>query len=334
MDEKVDAQSFPHRTQPIEVKSGLNMVKIGQNDDMKKTPGITSVGFNPPSDTRLTVEAMSITELRQRAPPKHFEKLQRADFYRLIGVLDGQTNLMVDFSSYSTQAGDWLLVRPGQVFRYDFSHPWSGWLLVFRADSLSATGHSRSGDDFDLLRRVEDLACHRSLDSERHNWMHHSLQQLQHDGTLIADVASRNELLRLQLAGTLLRLSIWQSPDDGSGANNGAGHASFRRFRNLLDADFSRQHQVRHYARTLGMSEKTLSRVCVAHTGLPAKAAINQRLNLEAKRLLAHTSLAVHAIGRELGFDDATNFVKFFRKEVGITPLAFRLAQGIARPQR
>ncbi len=143
------------------------MVKIGQNRDMRNTPDITSVGFSPPSDTRLAIEAMSIEELRKRAPPKHFEKLQRADFYRLIGVLDGQTSPMVDFSTYAAKAGDWLLVRPGQVFRYDFSRPWGGWLLVFGADSLSAKAHSRSGDDFDLLRRVEELTCHRSLDIEQ-----------------------------------------------------------------------------------------------------------------------------------------------------------------------
>jgi AraC-like DNA-binding protein len=301
------------------------MVKIGQNGAMKITPDIASVGFNPPSDTRLTVEAMSIADLKQRAPPEHFEKLQRADFFRLFGVLEGVTSPMVDFSTYAVQAGDWLLVRPGQVFRYDFSLPWSGWLLVFRADGLSATSHNRSGDDFDLLRRVEDLPSHRSLENEKHDWMHHSLKQLQRDGAMTADKALRNEILRLQLGSTLLRLSMWQTLDAGSGDDHRAGHASFRRFRKLLDADFSRQHQVQHYARTLGMSEKTLSRVCLATEGVAAKALINQRLVLEAKRLLAHTTLTVQAIGRDLGFEEATNFVKFFRKQAGIPPLAFRL---------
>jgi len=37
------------------------------------------------------------------------------------------------------------------------------------------------------------------------------MQQLQHDGALNADVGLRNELLRLQLVGTLLRLAMWQS---------------------------------------------------------------------------------------------------------------------------
>ena len=72
------------------------------------------------------------------------------------------------------------------------------------------------------------------------------------------------------------------------------------------------------------MSDKTLSRVCLAAAGAPAKVLINQRLLLEAKRLLAHTTLPVQTIGRDLGFEEATNFVKFFRKETGMRPLAFR----------
>ena len=84
---------------------------------------------------------------------------------------------------------------------------------------------------------------------------------------------------------------------------------------------------MQHYAGALGMSDKTLSRVCWAAFGVPAKTAINQRLVLEAKRLLAHTSMAVQTIGRELGFEEATNFVKFFRKETEMPPLVFRASQ-------
>jgi AraC-like DNA-binding protein len=299
------------------------MVKIRQNAAMK-TKVIASVGFNPPSDTRLAVEAMSIEELRQRAPAEHFEQLQRADFYRLIGVLKGRTNPMVDFSDFAAKPGDWLLVRPGQVFRYDFSRPWAGWLLVFRPDSLSAGGRSRAIDEFDLLRRIEDLACLRSLRKDQHDWLHRSVAQMQLDGRLTGDVALRNELLRLSLTGTLLRLSLWQSPDAGNSASRDSGHANFRRFCKLLDTDFAAHHQVQYYANTLGMSEKTLSRVCMSAAGVPAKAIIMQRLALEAKRLLAHTSLTAQTIGRDLGFEEATNFVKFFRKESGMTPLAFR----------
>lgn len=110
----------------------------------------------------------------------------------------------------------------------------------------------------------------------------------------------------------------------GLAAAKALGIREHLRFRKLLDTDFAAQHQVQYYANALGMSEKTLGRVCMTAAGVPAKAMITQRLALEAKRLLAHTTLAVQTIGRDLGFEEATNFVKFFRKESGMTPLAFR----------
>ncbi len=293
---------------------------------MSKTQEITEVGFNPPGDLRLTVEAMSIAELRERAPEDHFSKLQRADFYRLFGVLGGYTTPMVDFSVYPAQAQDWILVRPGQVMRYDFSYAWTGWLLVFRPEGVFSQGRTNHTDELNLLRHIDDLNCMRSLDSAQHDWMDRSLRQMREDSTLSVAVSVRNELLRMQLASTLLRLSLWQLPDTTSDQSGNSSLSNFKRFRQALEAGFSKHHQVQHYASTLGMSEKSLSRACVAAIGISAKACIRQRLILEAKRLLAYTTLAVQTIGHDLGFDDATNFVKFFRKETGATPLSFRFS--------
>jgi AraC-like DNA-binding protein len=53
-----------------------------------------------------------------------------------------------------------------------------------------------------------------------------------------------------------------------------------------------------------------------------AKDVIVARIVLEAKRLLALTDDTVAAISHELGFDEATNFIKYFRREIGTTPTA------------
>jgi AraC-like DNA-binding protein len=59
-------------------------------------------------------------------------------------------------------------------------------------------------------------------------------------------------------------------------------------------------------------------------TGRSAKQYVDARVTLEAKRLLAHTTLPVAVVGRRLGFAEATNFGKFFRREAGVTPGSFR----------
>ena len=177
---------------------------------MERSPDITHIGFRPPHETRLSVEALSIEELKKRASREHFEKLQRADFYRLFGVVSGSTRPMVDFSNFAAKPGDWVLVRPRQVFRYDFTQPWTGWLLVFRPDALAGAARSGAVLELDPLRRIEELPCLSSLGSDAHAAMERSLQQMQSDVALPVVVVLRNELLRLQLTSTLLRLIAWR----------------------------------------------------------------------------------------------------------------------------
>ncbi|HEY9819467.1 MAG TPA: helix-turn-helix domain-containing protein [Candidatus Sericytochromatia bacterium] len=45
---------------------------------------------------------------------------------------------------------------------------------------------------------------------------------------------------------------------------------------------------------------------------------------LEAKNLLTHTDLDIADISDNLRFDEPTNFSKFFKKYVALTPLQFR----------
>ena len=70
-----------------------------------------------------------------------------------------------------------------------------------------------------------------------------------------------------------------------------------------------------------------ISAACVAAVGVSAKVCIARRLTLEAKSLLARTTLAVQTIAYELGFGEATNFGKFFLRETGMTPLGFRQSE-------
>ena len=51
---------------------------------------------------------------------------------------------------------------------------------------------------------------------------------------------------------------------------------------------------------------------------------INERIILEAKRMLRYSSLRVKEVSIDLGFEDPSYFNKFFKKITGITPADFR----------
>ena len=70
---------------------------------------------------------------------------------------------------------------------------------------------------------------------------------------------------------------------------------------------------------------RTLTRHCMEWTGKPAKQLIDERVALEARRPPSRTGEGRLAeLARQLGFADATQFGKFFRRLTGETPARFR----------
>ena len=294
----------------------------------KITPTIKRLQFKHTEDEKLDCELLTIDDLRTRVPRADYHRTTRADFFRLIAVTAGTTRPMVDFASLQASAKHWLLVRPGQSLRYDFSGKWTGWMVIFRPESLSNSQRTNARDELDLLARIENMPVQWQLNAQQSAHAHQALDVMHQDYLQSASPLERNALVRFQLAGMLLRLSLWQSQKLGHGdpekSSDVSALAHFKRFRQLLEKDFARQHQVQHYAGELGLSERTLNRASTAGAGVSAKDLIARRLCLEAKRLLAHTASPVQAIAFDLGFDEATNFVKFFKRVEGVTPTDFR----------
>ncbi len=95
-------------------------------------------------------------------------------------------------------------------------------------------------------------------------------------------------------------------------------------FNNLLEIHFKKEKGISFYADKLFVSAKVLTNTTQLMLGKTPKQLIDERVLLEAKRLLVHSNNSVKTIGFNLGFDEPTNFNKFFKKHSGQTPAAFR----------
>jgi AraC-like DNA-binding protein len=95
-------------------------------------------------------------------------------------------------------------------------------------------------------------------------------------------------------------------------------------FRRELERSYPTTHDVHDYAAAVGISTRTLNRVTRDLVGQTAKELVDARLSLEARRRLVHTSESSEEIAFDLGFSEATNFSRFFRRLTGTTPQEFR----------
>lgn len=95
-------------------------------------------------------------------------------------------------------------------------------------------------------------------------------------------------------------------------------------FKLLLDQNFCTLKKPTDYAKMLHISPNYLNECVKSATGLSASHFIQERIILEAKRMLCHSNKSVKEISFELGYVDYPYFVRLFSKATGTTALSFR----------
>lgn len=96
------------------------------------------------------------------------------------------------------------------------------------------------------------------------------------------------------------------------------------RFRQAIEAGIHKGWRVTDYARHLNVSVSMLRSACLKVARKPPLRLIEERLLLEAKRLLLYSDMTITETAYSLGFDDPAYFSRVFSRNVRQSPRAFR----------
>ncbi|MEU9554139.1 helix-turn-helix transcriptional regulator [Streptomyces fumanus] len=300
------------------------MKKNGHIAAGRGAAAVPSVPYRPSPGRQPGLEVLDLPGLAARAAERErpLTLPARPAFHLIVALRGGRLECSVDFTAYTLGPGDWLWVWPGQVLRFPAGHTGGdGTVLVFPSGFPSAAT--------DALIRDGEHVPHRLISpGPRHQaGLLRVLDTLVEEHACLTDLPleAHGEMLRNLLSVILLRLAHLADPRRPARG----GNEPFRRFRQAVEEDFHRTHRVEDYAARLGYSPRTLTRATRAALGCGAKRYIDERVLLEAKRLLIHTSLPPAVIGERVGFGHATVFSAFFRHHTGMTPTGFR---SLAKP--
>jgi AraC-like DNA-binding protein len=97
-----------------------------------------------------------------------------------------------------------------------------------------------------------------------------------------------------------------------------------RKFNILVETHFKEKHKVIDYANLLHKSPKTLSNLFHNSYNKTPLQVINERIILEAKRLLMFSDRKTQQIAYELGYSEVGHFSKFFKKHTGHSPKEYK----------
>lgn len=99
----------------------------------------------------------------------------------------------------------------------------------------------------------------------------------------------------------------------------------FHKFMHLIHEHAAQMHQVSFYAEQLCISPRYLNEITLSFpNGKTPKALIDEQLTAELKVLLNNPALSIAEIASLCHFPDSSYLSRFFKKNTGIAPKAFR----------
>ena len=202
----------------------------------------------------------------------------------------------------------------------------NGWVVSFTEDVADSLG-DQSGE---ALARLKALAAQPLVPLE-------DLDEAKRLSALCAELDEESLLARegyrLAMRALMAMIAIEVVRLAASRARSGVvtlsrADAQVEQLRKLIDEHFRQERLISFYAEKLAMTADRLNDHVKRATGVTAGHLIRQRVLTEAKRQLVFTNQAIHEIAYDLAFSDPSHFTRFFRKQTGTTPQAFREGRG------
>ncbi|MGC0334176.1 AraC family transcriptional activator of pobA [Streptomyces sp. SAI-170] len=250
-------------------------------------------------------------------PLSRAEHPHRHTFYEIVHVTGGSGTHVVDLARLPVRPPHLAVIRPGQVHHWEGGRRLDGTLVLFTDDFL--IDHP---DDREVLRRLGER-CWFAPDAEEDERLRRLMAELV--GEFRQRAEGHESVLRALLHVLVVRLArLPGRPGTLPPPPGGRPAALAEAFTRLIAAPDAAGWTVGECADRLGVTPGYLTQAVRAATGRsPGRLLIEARVYL-AQQLLAHTQLTVRQVAARTGFADPAYFGRFFRRETGISPGAFR----------
>ncbi|WP_343065478.1 helix-turn-helix transcriptional regulator [Arenibacter arenosicollis] len=245
-------------------------------------------------------------------------KPHRLSFFALLIVTKGSGSHHVDLKEYPLRKGTILKIAKGQVHAFEENPSYDGFLIVF-TEEFVLQYFSKSSIEF-ISHLYNYHISKTAVDGS--NFNESFIGQLKDELEAENTYAQKNIVAKL-LELYLLKLERLTQADD-SPKQLQKHYPLFLEFKNLVEEKYTTTRNVKDYADMLSISTKHLNGIVKEFTLNSAKHFIDNLVILETKRAIASSNYSLKEIGYAVGFDEVTNFTKFFKKHTGNTPKQFK----------
>lgn len=245
------------------------------------------------------------------------ENYHRHDFYFLLIVEKGSGEHQIDFVTYDVRDCSVFYLEPGQVHKLLLKKKTKGYIISIdkkfysQIDSIVLTAfHSLSSINYFSFTEQE-FAVVKNIVSQILETFE------QKDAFYFNALRLLFGLFFITLSKQNLNVSITN--------NSLSNHQNIlKSFEMMVNTNYREHREIKYYLDNLKLTSYQLNAATKNLLGKSPSEIIIERIILEAKRLLMATPNQVKEISYDLGFEDSSYFIRFFKKHTGTTPDEFR----------
>ena len=248
-------------------------------------------------------------EVRTTTPHKH------NSYFEIIFLTKGSGIHTIDSQNYEVKPPIVFVVRKEQIHFWNLTSEPEGYVLIIKKSFIES---SLDKEIKPLLYKLSKFAAIELQEQETINCLFQLLtKEYATERPFTQDVV--DGLIKSLLAKLLQQ----DAPANGNSSVEGNLYGLFRE---LLSQEAAPRNNVAYYAAQLNTSPQNLNIACRKSGSLSAGDVLSEFIIGEAKRHLIYTDNTISQIAFVLNFNDASHFIKYFKRFTGLTPLGFRTA--------
>ena len=260
---------------------------------------------------------LHLETLAERSQPSgwNIRPHAHADLNHVFFFTSGSGGITADGASLAFATPALLLVPAGVVHGFAYEPDSTGWVFTIADAYLS-----------DLTAREPDFAgifaALRHLVPDDPAGIEDRLTRLGRE--LVWNAPGYAAAIEGHLLGILVELLRLSHHAHEAPRIPGRAAALVARFRARIEAAYRTGAALEDYADALRVTPAQLRRACRQVTRQPPMLLVQDRIFLEAQRILLYTNMTVAEAAYHLGFTDAAYFTRFFTRRAGRSPREFR----------
>ncbi len=260
---------------------------------------------------------------------RHFDHIQRLNYYSVIWIQSGAGTALVDTEQYDFSANQLFCTSPYQPFMFDAKEKTQGVVLNFHPNFFCIhKHHTEVACDGVLFNNIYEFPYVSVPENEAQtlSWIVSEMEKDIQQNNLATNEAILS-YLKLFLINCS-RIKKKQYPEVAIEEHASGDQLIVQKLKDYIETHYKNLHAPKDYAEMLNISPNALSKVVKAAHNKTLSALIAERIIIEAKRELYLTNKSVEEIASELGYEDPFYFSRFFKKHTDTSPSIYRKTVG------